>query len=149
MIEYARNQHDWLVVYSNDAHHIEDREIDIWGEHALAGTWGADVIDALAPIGAEREIVSPKHFYSAFDKTDLENTFERYGVTEVILTGQHTHCCVRHTAYSAFLLGYDITVLSDAVCVFPGIDHHDALDYLKINYGAKISTSTVFGVPLK
>ncbi|MDE9448791.1 cysteine hydrolase, partial [Xenorhabdus bovienii] len=82
--------------------HVGDREIDIWGKHALEGTWGAEVVEALAPIGLEREIISPKRFYSAFDGTDLEEIFDKYGVTEVVLTGQHTHCCVRHTAYSAF-----------------------------------------------
>ncbi|MBD2810017.1 cysteine hydrolase [Xenorhabdus sp. Vera] len=146
-LEYVRNRPDWLIVYSNDAHHVDDREIDIWGKHALKGTWGAEVVEALAPIGLEREIISPKRFYSAFDGTDLEEIFDKYGVTEVVLTGQHTHCCVRHTAYSAFILGYDIKILSDAVCAFSGVDEEAALDYLKTIYDAEIITSTVLGVP--
>ncbi|CDG18769.1 cysteine hydrolase family protein [Xenorhabdus doucetiae] len=149
VINYARNQPDWLVVYANDAHYADDREMGIWGKHAMAGTWGAEVVDALAPIGSEREIVSPKHFYSAFDGTDLDEVFGQYGVTEVVLTGQHTNCCVRHTAYSAFTRGYGITVLSDAVCVLPEVDHSEALDYLKTVYGVEITTSTELGVPSK
>ncbi|MBE8595666.1 cysteine hydrolase family protein [Xenorhabdus sp. BG5] len=148
-INYARNRLDWLVIYANDAHHADDREIDIWGKHAMEGAWGAEVVDALAPIGSEREIISPKRFYSAFDDTVLEDVFRQYGVTEVVLTGQHTNCCVRHTAYGAFTRGYNITVLSDAVCVFPGVDHGAALDYLKTFYGAKIITSTELGMLLK
>ncbi|CAM3897689.1 cysteine hydrolase family protein [Xenorhabdus thuongxuanensis] len=148
-INYVRNRQNWLVIYANDAHRADDREIGIWGKHAMEGTWGAKVVDALTPIGSEREIVSPKRFYSAFDGTVLEDLFRQYDVTEVVLTGQHTNCCVRHTAYSAFTRGYDITVLSDAVCVFPGVDHEAALDYLKTIYGAKIITSTELGVPLK
>ncbi|MBI6549408.1 cysteine hydrolase family protein [Xenorhabdus lircayensis] len=147
-INYVRKRHDWLVVYANDAHRENDREIDIWGKHALVGTWGANVIDALAPIGPEREIVSPKHFYSAFDETDLDDVLKQYDVTEVVLAGQHTHCCIRHTAYSAFTRGYDIKVLSDAVCAFPGVDQNAALDYLKTFYSAEIITSTALGVPL-
>ncbi|MCP9269048.1 cysteine hydrolase [Xenorhabdus sp. XENO-1] len=146
MIKYARNNPDWLVVYANDAHRADDREMEIWGKHAMAGTWGADVIDALAPIGMEREIVSPKRFYNAFDGTDLEDVLAQYGVTEVVLAGQHIHCCVHHTAYGAFIRGYGITVLSDAVCAFPGIDQQAALDYLKTIYGAEITTSKAFGV---
>ncbi|OTA17046.1 pyrazinamidase/nicotinamidase [Xenorhabdus vietnamensis] len=148
-INYARNRHDWLVVYANDAHQITDREIDVWGKHALAGAWGAEVVKALAPIGSEREIVSPKRFYSAFDGTGLEGVFRQYGVTGVVLTGQHTNCCIRHTAYSAFILGYDITVLSDAVCTSPDFDQNAALDYLKTIYNAEIITSVELGVPSK
>lgn len=141
LIEHARGQPDWLVVYSNDAHRADDREIGVWGKHAMAGTRGAAVVDDLAPIGAEREIVSPKRFYGAFDGTDLEDVFAQYGVDEVVLTGQHTHCCVRHTAYGAFTRDYAIKVPSDAVCVFPGVDQEAALDYLKTIYGADITTS--------
>ncbi|OCQ53753.1 Isochorismatase [Photorhabdus australis subsp. thailandensis] len=146
LINYARCQPDWLVVYANDAHRADDREMSIWGRHAMAGTPGANVIEALAPVGADREIVSPKRFYGAFDGTNLEDVFKAYGVTEVVLTGQHTHCCVRHTAYGAFMRGYQIKVLSDAVCVFPGVDQQEALDYLKSIYGAEITTSTALGV---
>ncbi|MDC9596732.1 cysteine hydrolase family protein [Xenorhabdus anantnagensis] len=148
-INYARNQRDWLVVYANDAHHATDREVGIWGNHALIGTWGAEVVEVLAPIGSEREIVAPKHYYSAFDGTGLEDIFRQYGVTKVVLAGQHTNCCVRHTAYSAFVLGYDIIVLSDAVCTYQGIDQNVALDYLKTIYGAEIITSIELGIPPK
>ncbi|NRN27922.1 cysteine hydrolase family protein [Photorhabdus heterorhabditis] len=146
LINYARCQPDWLVVYANDAHRADDREMSIWGRHAIAGTPGANVIEALAPVGADREIISPKRFYGAFDGTDLEEVFKAYGVTEVVLTGQHTHCCVRHTAYGAFIRGYQIKVLSDAVCVFSGVDQQAALDYLKTIYDVEITTSTALGV---
>ncbi|AWK44440.1 isochorismatase [Photorhabdus laumondii subsp. laumondii] len=142
LIDHARRQPDWLVVYANDAHRADDREMSIWGRHAMAGTLGANVIETLAPIGTDREIVSPKRFYGAFDGTDLEEVLKVYGVTEVVLTGQHTHCCVRHTAYGAFIRGYQIKVPSDAVCVFPGVDQQDAINYLKTIYGAEITMST-------
>ena len=141
LIDHARSQPDWVVVYANDAHRAEDPEIAVWGKHAMAGTRGADVVDALTPIGADREIVSPKRFYGAFDETGLDEILKQYGVDEVILTGQHTHCCVRHTAYGAFMRDYKIKVPSDAVCVFPGVDQEAALDYLKTIYGAEITTS--------
>jgi nicotinamidase-related amidase len=147
LIDHARNKPDWLVVYSNDAHRADDREIGVWGKHAMAGTRGANVIDSLVPIGAEREIVSSKRFYGAFDGTDLEDAFKHYGVTDVVLTGQHTHCCVRHTAYGAFTRGYGIKVPADAVCVFPGVDQNAALDYLKTIYGAEITTSAALAAP--
>ncbi|KAK5574510.1 hypothetical protein RB653_009763 [Dictyostelium firmibasis] len=143
LIENARkNSTEWLIVYSNDAHKEEDREMKIWGKHAMEGTEGAQVIESLKPIGSENEIISPKRFYGAFDLTGLGEIFEkRGGVTEVVLVGQHTHCCVRHTAYGAFMRGYEIKVPSDAVCVFEGIDNQAALEYLKNIYGATITTT--------
>lgn len=141
LIDRARSDPDWLVVYANDAHRADDRELSILGRHAMAGTQGAMVIDALAPIGADREIVVPKRFYGAFDDTDLEDTFIDYDVTDVVLTGQHSHASIRHTAYGAFLRGYGIQVPTDAVCACEGVDADQAVQYLVDLYGAATTTS--------
>ena len=141
LIDHARADPDWLVVYSNDAHRADDPEIAVWGKHAMAGTHGAQMIDAIAPIGVEREIVVPKRQYGAFEDTGLDAELARHGATEVVLTGQHTHCCVRHSAYGAFIRGLRISVPSDAVCVFPGVDQDAALEYLRTIYGARIVTT--------
>lgn len=146
LLDHARASEEWMVVYSNDAHRAEDSEIGIWGKHAMAGTQGAEVIDALRPAGLPREIVSPKRFYGAFDETGLGEILKEHGVTEVVLTGQHTHCCVRHSAYGAFTRGHGITVPADAVCVFDGVDNEAALEYLRTIYGARItSTNAIVG----
>ena len=142
LIDHARSNEDWVVVYANDAHRADDREIGVWGRHAMAGTFGAAVIDQLAPLGIEREIVMPKRFYGAFDGTDLEDTLFDFEVEDVVLAGQHTHCCIRHTAYGAFMAGYDLLVPTDAVCAVDGVDHEAALGYLKDSYGATLTTST-------
>lgn len=142
LLDHARANEDWMVVYANDAHRADDREIGLWGRHAMAGTPGAAVIDQLAPAGLEREIVISKRFYGAFDGTDLEDTLFDFEVEDVVLAGQHTHGSVRHTAYGAFMAGYDILVPSDAVCTIEGMDHEAALGDLKENYGATLTTST-------
>lgn len=141
LIAHARANPDWMVVYSNDAHRADDAEIAVWGPHAMAGTRGADVIDALTPIGAPREIVSPKRFYGAFDETGLHEILQEYGVTDVVVVGQHTHCCVRHSSYGAFIRGYGIEIPTDGVCVFDGVDNAAAIDYLRTIYGATITNS--------
>lgn len=142
LIDHARANEDWLVVYANDAHRADDREIGIWGRHAMAGTPGAAVLDQLAPIGVEREIVVPKRFYGAFDETDLEDILFDFEVEDVVLAGQHLHGSIRHTAYGAFMAGYDIFVPSDAVCTYGDVDHEAALGALKNSYGATLTTST-------
>jgi len=137
LLAHARSD-GWVVVFSNDAHEPDDPELRVWGEHAMAGTPGAGVILQLAPVPGE--IVSPKRVYSAFDFTGLDEQLKEHGVDEVVVTGQHTHICVRHTSYGALIRGYAITVPRDAVCAFEGVDEDEALAYLEMAYGARITT---------
>ncbi len=125
-------------MFSNDAHKPGDPELRVWGEHAMAGTREAEVIPQLAP--REGEIVSPKRVYGAFDFTGLDEQLKERGVDEVVITGQHTHICVRHSSYGALIRGYAITIPRDAVCGFEGIDEEEALAYLEMAYGAQITT---------
>jgi nicotinamidase-related amidase len=137
LLAHARAE-GWVVVYSNDAHEPGDPELKVWGEHAMAGEPGARVIEELAP--REGEIVSPKRVYGAFDFTGLDERLREHGVDEVVLTGQHTHICIRHSSYGALIRGYAITVPRDAVCAFEGVDEDEALAYLEQVYGATVTT---------
>ncbi len=140
LLAHAREA-GWIVVFSNDAHQPGDPEIAVWGPHAMAGDPGAQVIEALAPVAGPREIVSPKRFYGAFDGTGLDEQLKALGVGEVVMTGQHTHICVRHSSYGAMIRGYKITVPRDAVSTFGNVDEEDALSYLKTVYGAEITST--------
>jgi nicotinamidase-related amidase len=140
LLAYAR-QNGWAVVFSNDAHKPGDPELRIWGPHGMAGDPGAEVIADLTPAPGPRELVSPKRFYGAFDETGLDERLKALGVDEVVITGQHTHICVRHSSYGAFTRGYRITVPRDAVCTFEGVSEEEALAYLKNVYGAAITTT--------
>jgi nicotinamidase-related amidase len=139
LLAHARDE-GWVVVFSNDAHEPDDPELRVWGPHAMAGDPGAQVIDELRPEPSERELVSPKRAYGAFDGTGLDEQLQALGVDEVVVVGQHTHICVRHTAYGALIRGYDVTVPRDAVCGFEGVDEDEALEYLRSVYGARIAT---------
>jgi nicotinamidase-related amidase len=139
LLEHARRE-GWVVVFSNDAHQPGDPELKVWGEHAMAGSPGAQVISELQPMPGERELVSPKRAYGAFDGTGLDEKLRELGVDEVVLAGQHTHICVRHSSYGALIRGYEITIPADAVCAFEGVDESDALHYLRDTYGARISS---------
>jgi nicotinamidase-related amidase len=137
LLQHAREE-EWVVVFSNDAHLPDDPELQVWGEHAMAGTPEAQVIPQLAP--REGEIVSPKQVYGAFDFTGLNEQLKERRVDEVVITGQHTHICVRHSSYGASIRGYAITIPRDAVCGFEGVDEEEELAYLEMAYGAKITT---------
>ena len=146
LLAHARED-GWVVVFSNDAHHSDDPELKVWGEHAMAGTPGANVIPQLVP--REGEIVSPKRDYGAFDGTGLDEQLKERGVDEVVIAGQHTHICVRHSSYGALRRGYDISIPRDAVCAFEGVDEDEALAYLEMAYAAKItSVDELVGTPV-
>src|SRR5690554_5407315 len=112
----ARRQDDWVVVYANDAHQPNDLEFAVFGEHALAGTEGAQVIPELTP--SAEDIVVPKRFYSAFTDTDLDATCRVHGIERMVIVGQHTNCCCRHTSYDAFRRGIELAVVADGTCVY-------------------------------
>ncbi len=146
LLDHAREE-GWVVVFSNDAHKPDDPELKVWGEHAMEGTPGAAVIEELEP--REGEIVSPKRTYGAFDETGLAEQLRERGVEEVVIAGQHTHICVRHSSYGALRNGFEVTVPRDAVAAFEGVDEDDALEYLKMAYGARVTTvDELVGAPV-
>jgi len=128
------------VIYCNDAHiRGIDGELALWGEHAIKGTDGAEVIEDLKPHA--EDYVVPKRRYSCFFGTDLDMLLRELGADEVVLTGLHANLCVRHTAADAYFLGYRITVLSDGVEALSQEDYDGGLEYIRKYYGARIASS--------
>jgi nicotinamidase-related amidase len=138
----AARKNDVPVIYSNDAHYPQDIEITRkWGNHAIKGTKGAQVIPELKPEGGKDYIVE-KRTYSGFYETGLDpllrSLYNGDGVRTVVLGGLHTHMCVRHTAADAFFRGYQIVVAKDGVEAFTTEDQEQGLKYLEFVYNAKI-----------
>jgi len=130
------------VFFCNDEHlPLDTYEMKLWGPHAMKGSEGAKVIDELKPY--ESDYLIPKRTYSAFDGTGLDKALNGVyggnGANTVIITGLHTHMCCRHTAYDAFVRGFDIIVPEDAVDAFTEDDHRSGLDYMKRVYGVNIT----------
>jgi nicotinamidase-related amidase len=139
----ARTTRDWVVVYANDAHQLSDVELRVFPPHAMAGSPGAAVVDDLRP--EHGDVVVPKHFYSSFTSSKLEDELRAHDVGRLVLVGQHTDCCVRHTAYDAFIREFELAVCPDATTVFePGSAEPvaerqaRALEYLRTYYGARL-----------
>ena len=125
------------VIFCNDAHVKDvDHELKLWGDHAIAGTKGAEVIPELKPTDAD--YIVPKRRYSGFFHTDLDLLLKELGVENVIMTGLHTHMCVRHTSADAYCLGYNIYVAKEATDSFTKEDYEYGLKYLKEVYGAVV-----------
>ncbi len=71
------------VIFCNDAH-IKgvDHELKLWGDHAIAGTYGAEVIPELGL--CDSDYVVPKRRYSGFFRTDLELLLREPGIEKGI-----------------------------------------------------------------
>ena len=131
----AARKADVPVIFCNDAHLPGiDRELKIWGDHAIVGTKGAEVIPELGL--CDKDYVVPKRRYSGFFQTDLDILLKELGVKTVVMTGLHAHMCVRHTSADAYCLGYDVVAAKEAMNSFTEEDYQGGLAYLKTCYGA-------------
>ena len=79
--------------------------------HALRGTEGAEVIDALKPEGGD--ILLPKRRFSAFFKTDLDQTLRTLSVDTIVVTGITVEVCVLMTTMDGLSHDFSVIILED------------------------------------
>lgn len=125
------------VVYVCDAHlRGVDRELELWGPHAIRGTWGARVVEGLEP--REGDYVIEKRRYSGFYETGLDLLLRELSVDTLVLTGIATEICVKHTAADAYYRGYRVVVVEDCVRGVSEEGHRAALEEMRRLYGARV-----------
>lgn len=136
-IEAARRNKN-PVIYVCDAHAPDNKEFTRfgWHPHAIKGTNGARIIDALKPL--KDDIVIEKTTYSGFYETDLDDTLKKLDVDSLRITGCVTHICVLFTASDAVLRGYKVSVVRDGVAGLAQEDHDAALRIMKNVMGIAI-----------
>ena len=129
-----------ICVYVNTAYLDENEpEARLWGPSAMRGTTGAEVIETLRP---ERgDITVQKHAYDGFYETGLDAALRAKGVTDVIVTGVHTHACVLQTALGAFERGYHVIAPKDAMATNRQEVHDTVLPYFSTHLAAELVTT--------
>jgi len=125
------------VVFVDDAHAPDDIEFQQWGEHAVAGTPGAQVYKGLGP--APQDQVLEKTKYTVWYKTGLDRLLVSLDIEHVVITGTVTNICIFVSAVEALMRGYRVTVPRDAVKGLNDADHENALDQLSRVFGAEVS----------
>ena len=122
----------------------------LWPRHCVRGTRGASLWPGLdLPLsalyvqkGTESEIES----YSVFGNeamgydTGLHRLLQGFGITHIYFTGLAEDVCVGQSALDALELGYDVTVISNAVL---GVDKEacSVMQRLITNRGGRYRTS--------
>ena len=128
-----------IVVFLKDSHRPGDAELKVWGQHAMQGTHGSEIIEALKL--DENDIIVEKRTYDGFFSTSLSESLKSHSVDEVYICGVATDICVLHTAFGAFIRGFSVLVVRDACASTSYEAHMWALKYMKSIYGAKIVES--------
>lgn len=104
------------------------------------GTWGGDFRAEFLP--APGDIVASEHWCSSgFANTDLDLQLKRHGIHQLIVIGMIAHTCIEATVRFAAELGYDVTVIRDAVADYSDEMMHAALDLNMPNYASAIVTT--------
>lgn len=128
-----------LVVYTQDWHEQHDPEFAIWGVHARAGSWGARIVDELAPGPLDLRI--RKLRYDAFYGTALDHLLRIRGVRHLAVVGTVANICVLHTAGSAALRFYEVVVPEDAVAALTPFDKAAALRQVSFLYRGRVTAA--------
>ncbi len=115
------------VVYANDSFLPGDFLFrGRMAPHSLRGTPGAEVIPELAPEPGDH--VLPKRRFSAFFKTDLDQTLRTLGADTVAVAGITTPFCVLATALDAVAHDFGAVILEDACAAHKPRVHEQCLD---------------------
>ncbi len=134
-IEQARAAGD-AIIYVCDAHDPDDEEFKVWPPHAVHGTPGAAVIDALAP--QPQDLVIRKQRFSGFYQSELDAALGALGISRLQVIGTVTNICVLYTVADARARGYEVTVFRDAVAGLDPEDHRFALRQMETVLGAQV-----------
>ena len=142
------------IVFVVDSHRPNVRQDREWLKrtpHCVEGSWGAAVIEDLAPQPDDIYVV--KRRYSGFFNTDLDLTLKDLGVDAVVVMGVVTNICVRSTVHDAFFLGYQVVVPEDCVAATGPREQASSLYDIATHFGtvcdsAEVSAALLEGAPL-
>lgn len=115
------------VIFANDSFLRED--FIFKGRlkpYAIRGTAGEQVLHDLEP--ETTDIILFKRRFSAFFKTDLDQTLRTYGLDTVAIGGINSHVCVMATALDAICHDFHTVLLEDLCAAYKRDIHENAMN---------------------
>jgi len=131
--ELPKNQYYPLLQGAKDA------------KKGFLGTWDVKVIKELAPKKNEIEVIN--YGSDSFESTDLDLILRTSGVEHIYVSGQCIEHVVATTVKRAANMGYNSTIIKDAMSGFTDSNYDAMLDILPLY--SKVTTSDQFAKALK
>lgn len=137
-----------VVIFLRDSHDEDDLEFKRFPKHAIAGTWGSEIISELTSLSKDdhtsevhHTTIISKQRYSGFYDTDLELTLSLLpaGSDQVEVVGVCTSICVMDTVGGLANRDYKIRVPAAGVADFDPEAHTAAMKRMVGLYGVDIS----------
>jgi nicotinamidase-related amidase len=120
------------------------------GKVFAAGTWGGEFHPDFQP--EPGDIVASEHWASSgFANTDLDLLLKKHGLSKLIVIGLRANTCIESTVRHAVELGYEVTLVRDAIASFSWDEMRAAIEVNLPLYATAIVTTeellTAFGGP--
>ena len=112
------------------------------GNAFVKGTWGAAIVDDLAPDEGDI-LIEGKRGLDTFASTNLDFILRGRGISTVILAGFLTNCCVESTMRSAYENGYRVITLVDCTAATSAEEHDNAIAYDFPMFSLPMESATV------
>lgn len=126
-----------LVIYLQDSHQEDDKEFEKFPKHAVAGTWGHEIVPELVPV--EGDPVIQKRRYSGFFETHLADVLKAHNIAQVEVVGVCTNICVMDTVGGLVNMDYHVVVPRAGVADFDPEFHAFALKRMNKIYGVTLT----------
>jgi nicotinamidase-related amidase len=111
--------------------------------HAFPPDW----TDLLPELNQQpSDILISKRSYGAFLGTALDKELRDRGVTQIVLAGVATSIGVESTARSAYDLGYNITLITDAMADLDPVNHAHSITKVFPRLGESGSTADLLAI---
>jgi ureidoacrylate peracid hydrolase len=104
----------------------------------VENTWNTDILPALAP--QDGDLIVPKHRFSGFFETELDQVLRGRGIEYLVVTGCTTSVCVESTVRDAMFRDYHCLLLEDCTAEpignnLPRSNHEASLLTIQLLFG--------------
>lgn len=128
------------IAYTQDTQIEDDPEFRIWPKHCVKGTWGWEIIEELR--SRDGDLICPKNRYDGFYGTWLDHFLRSvWRVEHLIIVGTISNICVLHTAASAGLRWYGLTMAADGISALTEFDQALTLRQVSSLYNGTVVKS--------
>jgi nicotinamidase-related amidase len=128
------------IAYTQDTQMEGDPEWEIWPQHCRINSWGWHIIDELTP--REKDLICLKNRYDGFYGTWLDHFLSSvWRIEHLVIVGTVSNICVLHTAASAGLRWYRITIPADGISALTEFDQALTLRQVSSLYAGDVVRS--------